>query len=158
MNDSALRKNLVELLQGGHAYPTVEKALAGMKKKNRHLCPMQNLHSIWEELEHMRIAQEDILHYTLNSRWKSPPWPQGYWPSPKEALTDARWSASVKDFLADRKELIALAGNPRVDLTAEIPHGEGRTYLREILLAADHNAYHTGQIIVIRKLLGDWLT
>lgn len=156
MNDLALRQNLIELLEGGHAFVTLKRALAGLKVKNRNARPLSQLHSVWEEFEHMRIAQEDILRYMLYASWKSPPWPTGYWPSSTQRLTEAMWSSATKRFFSDLKELTRLVKNPRYDLTAEIPHGEGRTYLREILLAANHNAYHTGQIVQIRKLLGDW--
>jgi hypothetical protein len=104
----------------------------------------------------MRIAQEDILRYTLDSSWKSPGWPDGYWPPPDERVTDEKWKASVAGFFSDREELVNLVKNSSLDLTAEIPHGEGRTYLREVLLVADHNAYHLGQIVQTRKALGDW--
>ena len=156
MQDSVLRKNIIALLEGGQAYVTVKKALAGMKAKNRNLRPQSKVRSVWEQFEHMRIAQEDILLYTLDAKWKSPAWPEGYWPDSGKRLTETMWSASVKKFFADLRELMNLVKNPRTDLTAEIPHGEGRTYLRQVLLAADHNAYHTGQIVAIRKMLGDW--
>ena len=156
MNDSALRENLVELLRGGHAHTTAEKALADVKPELRNTRPAEGLHSVWEELEHLRIAQEDILLYTIDESWKSPEFPAGYWPAKVEIVTDKMWSASVKDFFDDLEELIRLAENTEIDLTAKIPHGEGRTYLREILLAADHNTYHLGQLVQTRKALGDW--
>ena len=156
MNDSILRQNLVELLRGGHAHATVEQALNGLNPKLRTAQPAAGGHSVWEELEHMRLAQEDILRYTLDSSWISPPFPDGFWPKATEGLTEKTWSASVAAFFADLEELIALTQDARLDLTASIPHGEGRTYLREILLVADHNAYHLGQIVQIRKALGDW--
>jgi uncharacterized damage-inducible protein DinB len=156
MNDSALRENLVELLRGGHAHASAERALAGVKPELRNVRPAEGLHSVWEELEHLRIAQEDILLYTIDESWKSPEFPAGYWPAKVENVTDEMWSASVKDFFDDLEELIRLAENAEIDLTAEIPHGEGRTYLREILLAADHNTYHLGQLVQTRKTLGDW--
>ncbi len=156
MDEDKLRKNLVELLDGGNAYVTIEKALAGLKPGNRGAQPGKNIHSVWEEFEHMRICQEDILQYTLDPKWTSPKWPEGYWPDPKKKLTPAMWASSVKRFFADSEAVKALVRNRRIDLTAEIPHGEGRTYLREVLLVADHNAYHLGQIVTIRKLLGNW--
>jgi hypothetical protein len=156
MNDAVLRKGLIELLDGGGAHVTIRKALTGLKPRNRNVRPADSLHSVWEEFEHMRIAQEDILRYTLKPRWKSPSWPDGYWPDPKKCLTAAMWKSSVKRFFEDFKEAKALARNRGIDLTAEIPHGEGRTYLREVLLIADHNAYHIGQIVSVRKLLNDW--
>ncbi|HYK88569.1 MAG TPA: DinB family protein [Acidobacteriota bacterium] len=156
MDDEMLRSNLLELLNGGIAYPPVRSALAGLKPENRSMRPAGAVHSVWEELEHMRIAQEDILRYTLNPKWKSPTWPVGYWPDPKEKPTIAKWAATKKRFFADLNELKSMVRNRRLDLTARIPHGEGRTYLRQVLLAADHNAYHTGQVILVRRLLGDW--
>ena len=156
MNDSVLRENLVELLRGGHAHVSAEKALAGVKPELRNKRPAEGLHSVWEELEHLRIAQEDILLYTIDESWESPGFPAGYWPAKVEIVTDEMWSASVKDFFDDLEELVRLAENTEIDLTAKIPHGEGRTYLREILLAADHNTYHLGQLVQTRKALGDW--
>ena len=105
----------------------------------------------------MRLAQEDILRYTLDASWTSPPFPEGYWPKAAETVTEEMWAASVAAFFADLEETIKLTQDSSVDLTAEIPHGEGRhTYLREILLIADHNAYHLGQRVQTRKALGDW--
>jgi uncharacterized damage-inducible protein DinB len=156
MNPSELRNNLLELLEGGIAFVPLKGTLDGLKPENRGVCPGGNLHSVWEELEHMRIAQEDILRYTLDSAWKSPKWPEGYWPDPKRKLMAAVWNSTVKRFFADLAELKSLVKNQKIDLTAEIPHGEGRTYLREVLLAAEHNAYHAGQIVLTRRLLGDW--
>ncbi len=156
MDDNTLRQNLLEMLNGGIAYAPIEKALAGLKPGNRAVRPAGAAHSVWEELEHMRIAQEDILRYTLDPGWKSPSWPAGYWPDPKAKLTAARWDSTLKRFFADLEELKSLSQDPKMDLTAKIPHGEGRTYLREVLLAADHNSYHTGQIVLLRRLLGDW--
>ena len=156
MNDSALRENLIELLRGGHAYVTAEKALADVAAETRNARAAEGLHSVWEELEHIRIAQEDILKYTLDPSWKSPKWPEGYWPAAGAKAADADWPASVEGFFADREKVIALVEDSKVDLTSKIPHGEGRTYLRQVLLIADHNAYHLGQIVQTRKALGDW--
>lgn len=156
MNDSALRENLVEVLRGGHAHTTTEKALADVKPELRNKRPADGLHSVWEELEHMRRAQEDILRYTLDPSWESPEFPEGYWPRKTDSVTDEMWAASVEGFFADLEELIRLAENTEIDLTAKIPHGEGRTYLRQILLTADHNAYHLGQLVQTRKTIGDW--
>ena len=155
MDDRALRENLVELLRGGHAHVTFEKALAGLDRKYRGARPGAGLHSVWEELEHMRIAQEDILRYTLDPAWESPDWPGGYWPK-TESPTEAQWDSTISRFQADLEEVCALLADAGRDLTARIPHGEGRTYLRQALLVADHNAYHLGQIVQARKLLGSW--
>ena len=156
MNDKALRENLVELLRGGHAHAAAKQALAQVAPELRNVRPAAGVHSVWEELEHMRLAQEDILRYALDASWQSPPWPEGYWPAATENLAEAAWQASVQGFFDDREAFIQLVQDTSIDLTAEIPHGEGHTYLREIMLAADHNAYHLGQIVQTRKLLGDW--
>lgn len=156
MDESVLRSQLVTLLRGGEARTKAESALANVGSQFRNVRPAADVHSVWEELEHLRIAQEDILRYTIDASWESPKWPDGYWPGATEKVTDEMWQASVAGFLADLEEVITLVQDSELDLTAKIPHGEGRTYLREILLVADHNAYHIGQIVQARKLLGDW--
>ncbi len=156
MKDAALRANVAELLKGGHAHVDVRKALQGLEPRLRSRRPEGDPHSVWELLEHLRLSQEDILRYTLDPKWKSPEWPEGYWPPPVESVSDTDWEKSVSGFLSDLAELIEVARDPKIELTAEIPHGEGRTYLRELLLAADHNAYHLGQIVQARRLLGAW--
>jgi uncharacterized damage-inducible protein DinB len=156
MKDSIIRQNLVELLRGGHAHLTPEQALNGLEPAMRRARPANNKHSVWENLEHMRLAQEDILRYTIDASWVSPDFPEGYWPKETGELTEEAWAASVASFFADLEEVVKLAEDQTLDLTAEIPHGGGQTYLREILLVADHNAYHLGQIVQIRKALGAW--
>src|SRR5262249_52432558 len=151
MDDQVLRLALLELLTDGHAHVNVEKALAGLDPALRGRRPSPPVHSVWEELEHMRIGQEDILRYSLDPAWKSPEWPGGYWPKRPDP-TEAGWTAAVSGFKADLQELASLIRDPKRDLTAKIPHGEGRTYLRQILLVADHNAYHLGQIVQARRL------
>jgi len=155
-DDVALRKNLVELLRGGQGHATCEAALEGLAPEVRGVRPGKGTPSVYEELTHMRIAQEDILRYTLDPTWTSPEWPNRYWPDDNDKLTGERWEEEVSRFFAGLEEVIALAADPAVELTAAVPHGEGRTYLRQILLVADHNAYHTGQIVQTRKLLGAW--
>jgi len=154
MDDRVFREALVAMLRKGQAHVTLEKALKGLPPAARGTRPSPALHSVYEELEHMRLAQEDILRYTLDATWRSPEWPKGYWPDPDAEVTDERWGGAIEGFRKDLDEVCALAASR--DLTATIPHGEGRTYLRQILLVADHNAYHTAQIVAIRKLLGDW--
>jgi len=156
MDDSVFRDQLVELLRGGEAHVKAEAALANVDPPFRNVRPPADVHSVWEELEHMRIAQQDILRYTLDASWTSPEWPEGYWPSDHQSVPDEMWQASLDGFFADLNELITLIQDPAVDLTSKIPHGDWRTYLRQILLVADHNAYHLGQIVQTRKLLGDW--
>jgi uncharacterized damage-inducible protein DinB len=156
MNDSTLRQNLIELLHGGHAHATLKQALDGLDPKLRNARPVNSPHSVWENLEHMRLAQEDILRYTIDASWVSPDFPEGYWPKETGELTEEAWATSVSAFLADLGAVVKLVEDRNLDLTAEIPHGEGRTYLRQILLVADHNAYHLGQIVQVRKALDAW--
>lgn len=158
MNDRIFRNNLIDLLKGGQAHLSVERAIEGITLSAANVRPSGIEHSVWQVLEHIRIAQQDILRYTLDSTWQSPPFPQGYWPltDKAQAMTEKDWQDSVSGFLADLNEVIQLTENTSLDLTAEIPHGEGRTYLRQILLVADHNSYHTSEIVHIRKALGIW--
>jgi DinB superfamily len=151
-----MRNNLVELLEGGHAHVTFDRALKRLKPSERNVRPDKDTHSVWELLEHLRLAQEDIYRYTIDPEWKSPKWPEGYWPDPKVNPTEKMWDASIKGFKSDLKGLIDLVKDEKLDIASEIPHGEGRTYLREILLTADHNAYHIGQIVQTRKSLKNW--
>jgi uncharacterized damage-inducible protein DinB len=155
VNDDTMRQVVLELLRGGHAHITVDKALAGLPAKLRQARAGSAPHSIWEQLEHMRLAQEDILRFTLDRSWKSPEWPAGYWPSPDSAPTEAMWSKALAGFRTDLEAMCKLVEDRSVDLTARIPHGQGQSYLREALLVADHNAYHLGQIVQLRKLLGN---
>ena len=157
-DDAVLREQLVELLTGGHAHADFKTATRDLDPALRGKRPGAGTHSIFEELEHLRLAQEDILRYTLDPKWTSPAWPEGYWPKGPEP-TEAQWTASLSGFQSDLGELVALVRRRDLELTARIPHGQdGHTYLREILLTADHNAYHLGQIVLTRKLLGAWAT
>jgi hypothetical protein len=156
MKDSVLRAELAGLLNVGQAHVDLNKALHGLKPENRTKIGIPGERSIWEVLEHIRIAQHDILSYTLDPDWRSPEWPSGYWPAVPARLTEKAWAKTVDGLRGDLNEMIKLVRNGEVDLTAEIPHSEGHTYLREVLLAADHNAYHLGQVVAMRKSLGDW--
>ena len=139
----------------GNAHVGLEDALAGLKPEWRTHQP-PGLHSIWQLTEHICITQHDIVRYTLDADWRSPVWPEGYWSENRSDLSEALWQRTLAGYRSTLLELEALAQDPTRDLTAEIPHGEGRTYLRQLLLAADHTAYHTGQIISLRRALGDW--
>ena len=155
-NGPALRKHLLELLDGGSAHLDFDKAVAGLPPKLRGAKPAGAPHSPWELLEHLRIAQWDILEFSRNPKHTSPEWPKGYWPA-TEAPADAKaWEKSLKAFRADLAALKELVANRSTDLYARIPHGEGQTILREALLVADHNAYHLGQLVLLRRLLGAW--
>jgi hypothetical protein len=152
--DRALREQLGELLKGAWAHADFDAAvgdwpvqLAGVKVAN---FP----HTAWMLLEHMRIGQWDILEFSRNPKHKSPKWPDEYWPKEEAPANEKEWKASVAAFKKDLQAMKALAQNPRVDLFARIPWGDGQTVLREILLVADHSSYHLGQLVMMRKSIG----
>jgi hypothetical protein len=155
-HDTALREHLVQLLTGSDAHASFEAAVKAMPAALAGQRPQGTDHSPWELLEHLRIAQWDILEFSRDPQHKSPEWPGGYWPSSVAPPDEHAWDKSVRAFLRDREELCALVIDPATDLYARIPHGDGQTILREALLTADHNAYHVGQLIALRKLLGAW--
>jgi uncharacterized damage-inducible protein DinB len=156
MDDVVLRRSVVELLRGGSAHATWQQALSGLAPADRTRPPGRGLHTIWQLVEHMRIAQEDILRYALEPGWTSPKWPDEYWPSLGQP-SGKRWKASLAAFERDLEEVVAMVLDPAIDLTSVIPHGErGHTYLREALLVADHNSHHLGQVIEARRRLGAW--
>jgi hypothetical protein len=152
----ALRQHLLYLLGGGGAHLSFEKAIAGLPAGARGRRPEKMPHSPWEILEHLRLAQWDILEFSRNPRHVSPDWPEGYWPASAAPPRPAAWEKSVRRFRADLKAMQRLAADSRTDLFARIPHGEGQTILREALLVADHNAYHLGELVAVRRLLGTW--
>jgi uncharacterized damage-inducible protein DinB len=157
MDDAVLRSELVNLLTQEQAHVQYEAALANVKRENRNRPVPGGGHTLWELLEHVRICQEDILRYTLDASWRSPETMEEYWPKPAAgAIDDSAWERSVKAFFRDRDEVARMATDRARDLTAKVPHGEFRTYLRQVLLVADHNAYHLAQIVQTRKALGDW--
>ncbi len=158
MTDSqkALREHVLYMLGGGGAHAGFENAVKGFPVKLRGTIPPGAPHSGWELLEHMRLAQWDILEFTRNPKHVSPEWPAGYWPATQGPPRDSSWQKSVQQFGADLKALEDLVRDPNTDLFARIPHGDGQTVLREALLAADHNAYHLGELVFLRRLLGAW--
>ncbi|MGH9431694.1 MAG: DinB family protein [Terriglobia bacterium] len=157
VNDQkALREHVLYLLKGGGAHVDFEKAIARLPVKARGMRPQGAPHSPWEIIEHLRIAQWDILQFSVDSQHVSPPWPEGYWPdSPAPARAQA-WERAVRDFRRDSEAMQKLVSNPATDVLAPIPHGSGQTILREALLVADHNAYHLGELVLVRRLLGAW--
>lgn len=155
-HDSSLRQQLVDLLKGGSAHAPFEDTVPGIPAKLRGQKPAGLPHSPWMLLEHMRIAQRDILEFSRNGKHVSPDWPKGYWPPSAVPPTTAAWNKSVKKFRQDLKAMQTLVENPKTDLHTRIPWGEGQTILREALLLADHNAYHLGQLVDVRRLLGAW--
>ena len=154
--DKALREHLLELLSGGGAHVDFESAIKGVRPELRGKKPQGLPHSLWRLLEHMRIAQWDILEFSRDGKHVSPKWPDGYWPKSEAPADDGAWEQSTAHFRADLETMKALVSDSKTDLYARIPHGEGQTVLREALLIADHNAYHLGEFVIVRRLLGDW--
>ncbi len=155
-NEKSLRKHLLELLEGGHAHLDFERAIAGLPAKLRGARPPGLPHTPWRLVEHMRIAQWDILRFSVDPEHVSPEFPAGYWPT-GDAPPDAKtWDRSVAEFRSDLQAIKDLVSNPATELFKPIPHGQGQTILREVLLVADHNGYHLGQLVTVRRLLGAW--
>jgi hypothetical protein len=154
--DSDLRQQLSDLLLGGNAHVKFDDVIADFPENLRGQKVPHLPHSAWMLLEHMRIAQWDILEFSRNRKHKSPAWPKGYWPATDDPPSAAQWNASVKQFRTDLKEMEDLVKNPKTDLFSKIPWGDGQTILREALLVADHNAYHLAQIVDVRRLQGAW--
>jgi hypothetical protein len=151
-----LREQLARFIDSGEAHVTAEAAMADIDPALQGKRPPGLPHSPWELLEHIRITQHDILDFCVNPKYEEMKWPDDYWPkSPAPPAADS-WSKSVAEFRRDRDAFRALASDPKIDLFAKIPHGEGQTYLREILLTQDHNSYHTGQLVLVRRALDAW--
>jgi len=156
MKEKILREHLASLLSGGNAHLDWKGAFAGIPVKLRGLRPAGLPYSIWELLEHMRTAQWDILEFSRDPKHVSPDWPSGYWPASQAPPNLKAWDNSLKSFARDLAAMKKLVANPKTDLFAKIPHGTGQTILRETLLVADHNSYHLGQVVAVRRLLGNW--
>lgn len=155
-HDQALREHVIYLLEGGGAHAKFDDVVKGFPVKLRGQKPAGLPHTPWMLLEHMRIAQEDILEFSRNSKYESPEWPEGYWPKQEAPASPAAWETSIKNFHKDLKAFRDLVEDPKTDLFAKIPWGDGQTILREALLAADHNAYHLAQLVDARRALGAW--
>lgn len=153
-DDRSLRQQLRELLTGEHAHVGFDAAVADLPPRFRGVKPDGADHTPWQLLEHLRIALWDILEFSRDPQHVSPKWPQGYWPKTGAPPDDGAWDKSVESFQKDLEAMAELADQG--DLYTPFPWGKGQTLLREILLAADHNAYHVGQLLLVRKLLGTW--
>ncbi len=156
VNDKELREYLAKVLTWGEAHADWKQALAGLDAAHRGVRPAGSPYSVWELLEHARIAQEDIVDFATNPKYRAREWPASYWPNSPAPPDDAAWEKSVKEFAKDTDEMVKLLKDPRTDLFAKIPHGTGQTMLRQGLLLADHNSYHLGQLVLVRRLLGTW--
>lgn len=154
--DRILRDHLLELLRGRSAHLDFEKALGGLPPDLRGAKAAGLPHTVWQLLEHLRIAQWDILEFSRSPDHVSPKWPEGYWPETEAPPDAAAWDSSLGAFRSDLQEMQDLVADPQTDLCAKIPWGDSQTILREALLVADHNAYHLGQIVSVRQALGAW--
>jgi hypothetical protein len=155
-HEQSLRRHLLELLGGGGAHAKFEEVVKGLPAKLRGAKPANFPHTPWMLLEHLRLAQRDILEFSRNRAHASPKWPEGYWPETEAPPSAAAWTKSIQDFRKDLKEMEQLVSNPKTDLYAPLPWGDGQTVLREAMLVADHNAYHLGQLVTVSRLLGSW--
>lgn len=154
--NDALRAQMVKLLEWQDAHATFDAAVEGLAPELRGATVEGAPYSAWQLLEHIRIAQADILEFCVSSEYGEKRWPDDYWPGSPEPPSPEAWERSIEAYHVDRRALQYLARNPEIDLFAPIPHGEGQTYLRELLLVADHTAYHVGEMILLRRLLGAW--
>jgi hypothetical protein len=155
-SDALLREHVIYLLKEGGAHAKFEEVVKDMPEKLRGVKPDGLPHSAWMLLEHLRLAQEDILEFSTNPQYKPRQWPQDYWPASDAPADAGAWDKSIQQFRRDLKAVEDLVANRKTDLFAGIPWGDGQTILREALLVADHNAYHIGQLVDVRRVLGAW--
>jgi uncharacterized damage-inducible protein DinB len=157
VSNKELRAHLSDFLDWKNAHVGFDDAVKGLPPKLRGAVPKGFAHSVWQIVEHVRIAQHDILEFCKNPRYEhTMKWPDDYWPKTPAPKNATAWTKSLAQIRLDRKAMQRLSGDERVDLFATIPHGTGQTYLREVLLVADHTAYHVAQIVDVRRALGDW--
>ncbi len=145
---------LTKLLLGGGAHATLQKALKDLPKQSRGVKPSNMPYSIWQLVEHIRIAQWDMLQFCKDADHKSPKWPEEYWPKESAPEDESFWTGSIGQIDSDLDEFIELMEHS--DIYQQLPHGDGQTILREAMQIADHNAYHIGEIIAIRRILNNW--
>lgn len=155
-HDKALRQQLAKVIGWNEAHADFDAAVDGFPAKLRGRVPDGFPYSAWQLLEHIRLALCDILEFSRDARHKSPKWPEGYWPRTAEPPGNDAWDASVRAVKEHVDAMRKLVTDPSRDLFAPLPHGTGQTLLREALLVADHNAYHLGQLVLVRRALGAW--
>jgi DinB superfamily len=152
-NDASLRQHLLQLLRGGNAHVAFDGAVEGFPIDRIGIRPAGGPHSAWELLEHIRIAQEDILRFSQSADYVSPKWPEGYWPTSPSPEGAGQWDVSIRAVRADTAAFEGLIRDPAQDLHRPFPWGEGQTLLRQALVIADHNSYHLGQLVLVRRLM-----
>ena len=151
-----LRKELVFQLNGGNAHAPLEKVVAGMPTKLQGTVPNGLPYSAWQLLEHLRIAQDDIIEFCTSKNYREKKWPDDYWPKDPAPPNSRAWNASVRRIRADRERFIRLISSSHVDIFAPLAWGQGQTLFHEACLIIDHNAYHLGEMVTVRRLLGTW--
>jgi uncharacterized damage-inducible protein DinB len=156
MPSTAIRDLLSKALAWQDAHVTFDDVVAGIPLDARGVQPEGLPYSAWQLLEHLRITQRDILDFCVDANYVEKKWPDDYWPPSPAPSSDAAWQGAIRAFVEDRKALQALAADTSLDLEVRIPHGTGQTYMRELVLVIDHSAYHVGQLVLVRRLLGVW--
>lgn len=154
--DRAIREHVCRLLTSRDAHADFDRAVEGFPAELRGKRPRGAAHTAWQLLEHLRIAQWDILEFSRDAKHVSPEFPAGYWPKTAAPPDEGAWERSARAFRRDRKAMMAMVTDDKNDLLAPFAHGNGQTLLREALLTADHNAYHVGELVLLRRLLGAW--
>lgn len=154
--DDPLRQFLARALDWEEAHARFDSAIADLPAALRGTRPKQAPHSVWELVEHIRLAQRDILDFCRDEHYKEKAWPDDYWPETPAPPSAAAWDESIRRYHADVEAFKRLVRDPGFDLFAKVPWGDGQTNIRELLLIADHTAYHVGQIVLVRRLLGAW--
>ena len=155
-SDQSLRDELVFLLERGNAHMSFEEAVAAYPMERINATFPNGSYTSWHLLEHLRLTQWDILDFIRNPDYEERAWPRDYWPPSDQQATPDDWQRTIHDFLADRQALRAIAVDPQTDLWAPIPQGAGQTIAREIMVVADHNAYHIGEFAIMRQVVGTW--
>lgn len=153
---AALRAQLLELLRGKGAHMAFDEAVADFPLPQINTRPPNVPYTPWQLLEHLRITQRDILDFVKDPDYREPRWPEEYWPPQDAEADEAAWARTLAGFREDLAALLALAANPATDLAAPVPYGRGYTILRELLIVADHNAYHVGELAILRQVMGNW--
>lgn len=156
MSQQSVRNQVKDLLTWSSAHVDLERAVKNVPPEKRGFRPENAPYSLWQVLEHVRLAQLDILEFCRDPDYTSPNWPDDFWPADPEPPSRESWQMSIDAIKRDRQELVEIIDDPKTDLFGAIPHGEGQTYFREAVLTADHTAYHVGQIVLLRRLLGIW--
>jgi hypothetical protein len=154
--DTVLREQLLALLRGGNAHMNLDQAVADFPMDHINTRPPNVSYTPWHLVEHLRRTQLDILEFIRDPDYVSPEWPKGYWPDQDETTDRAGWEKSILEFRADLESIMELVKDPHTDFFSPIPHAPGYTIFREVLLVADHNAYHIGEFAILRQVMNTW--